>query len=122
MNKIALWVNVCADDWTAERAIITSNGGNGSRMKGVVRYLCNYMFFMNICVNCFTIFLKENPGAALMIFCRTKSQCSGRSEEGVHLAQPPPSAARNFLNFMPFFGKFGKIVFWRPLEGQRLLL
>ena len=25
-NKIALWINVCADDWTAERAIIVSNG------------------------------------------------------------------------------------------------
>ena len=25
MNKIALWINVCADDWTAERAIIASN-------------------------------------------------------------------------------------------------
>ena len=26
MNKKALWINVCADDWTAERAIIASNG------------------------------------------------------------------------------------------------
>ena len=25
MNKIALWMNVCADDWTAERVIIASN-------------------------------------------------------------------------------------------------
>ena len=25
MNKIALWINVCADDWTVERAIIASN-------------------------------------------------------------------------------------------------
>ena len=26
MNKITLWLNVCANDWTAERAIIASNG------------------------------------------------------------------------------------------------
>ena len=26
MNKIALWKTVCVDDWTAERAIIASNG------------------------------------------------------------------------------------------------
>ena len=26
MSKIALWINVYADNWTAERAIITSNG------------------------------------------------------------------------------------------------
>ena len=25
MVKIALWINVCADDWLTERAIITSN-------------------------------------------------------------------------------------------------
>ena len=25
MNKIALWINICTDDWTAERAIILSN-------------------------------------------------------------------------------------------------
>ena len=25
MNKIAVWINVCVDDWTAERAIIASN-------------------------------------------------------------------------------------------------
>ena len=25
MNKIALCINVCADDWTPERAIIASN-------------------------------------------------------------------------------------------------
>ena len=25
MNKIALLINVCADDWTAEKAIIASN-------------------------------------------------------------------------------------------------
>ena len=25
MNKIALWINICADDWTAERSIIASN-------------------------------------------------------------------------------------------------
>ena len=25
MNKLALWINVCVDDWTAERAIIASN-------------------------------------------------------------------------------------------------
>ena len=26
MNKIALWINDCVDDWSDERAIITSNG------------------------------------------------------------------------------------------------
>ena len=25
MNKITLWINVCADDWTVESAIIASN-------------------------------------------------------------------------------------------------
>ena len=25
MNKLALWINVCVDDWTAERATIASN-------------------------------------------------------------------------------------------------
>ena len=25
MNKIALWINVCADDWEAEKTIIASN-------------------------------------------------------------------------------------------------
>ena len=25
MNNIAVWINVCADDWTAKRAIIASN-------------------------------------------------------------------------------------------------
>ena len=25
-EQIALWINVCADDWTAEGAIIASNG------------------------------------------------------------------------------------------------
>ena len=27
--------------------------------------------------------------------------------------------AQNFLNFMQFFGKFGKIICWRPPEGWR---
>ena len=27
--------------------------------------------------------------------------------------------SQNFLNFMQFFGKFGKLVCWRPLEGRR---
>ena len=27
-KKIALWINVCADDWTAERAIIASDDNN----------------------------------------------------------------------------------------------
>ena len=25
MDKIALWINVCADDWTTQKAIIASN-------------------------------------------------------------------------------------------------
>ena len=28
-----------------------------------------------------------------------------------------PPTAQNFLDFMQFFGKFDKIVCWRPLEG-----
>ena len=33
MNKIVLWIdiNVCVDDWTAERAIIASNDANTFR-------------------------------------------------------------------------------------------
>ena len=26
MDKIALWISVCVDDWTAELAVIASNG------------------------------------------------------------------------------------------------
>ena len=35
-----------------------------------------------------------------------------------------PPTAQNFLDFMQFFGKFDKIVCWRPLprEGRRSLL
>ena len=31
----------------------------------------------------------------------------------------PPSPGSNSFNFMLFFGKFGKIVCWRPLEDWR---
>ena len=40
---------------------------------------------------------------------------------GVPLARAPPMA-KNFLNFMQFFTKFGKILCWRPPEGWRPLL
>ena len=33
-----------------------------------------------------------------------------------------PPTAQNFLNFMQFFAKFGKIICWRPPEGWRPLL
>ena len=33
-----------------------------------------------------------------------------------------PPTAQNFLDFMQFFGKFDKIVCWRPPEGRRPLL
>ena len=33
-----------------------------------------------------------------------------------------PPTAQNFLDFMQFWGKFHKIVCWRPLEGRRPLL
>ena len=40
---------------------------------------------------------------------------------GAHPAPPP--TAQNFLDFMQFFGKFDKIVCWRPPpEGRRPLL
>ena len=35
MNKIALCITVRADDWTAERAIITSNGDTQFNMKSM---------------------------------------------------------------------------------------
>ena len=35
MNKIALCITVRADDWTAERAIITSNGDAQFNMKSM---------------------------------------------------------------------------------------
>ena len=31
--------------------------------------------------------------------------------------RPPPPPAQNFLNFMQFFGNFGKIVCWWPPGG-----
>ena len=34
----------------------------------------------------------------------------------------PPPTDQNFLDFMQFFGKFDKIVCWRPLEGWAPLL
>ena len=33
---------------------------------------------------------------------------------------PVPHHGPNFLNFMQFFGTFGKILCWRPLEDQRV--
>ena len=33
---------------------------------------------------------------------------------GAHLACAPPPTVQNFLDFMQFFGKFDKIVCWRP--------
>ena len=33
MNKIALWINVSEDDWTAERTIIASND-SAKKVKG----------------------------------------------------------------------------------------
>ena len=35
MNKLGLWTNVSADDWTAKKAIIASNNDN----KGDMVYL-----------------------------------------------------------------------------------
>ena len=40
-----------------------------------------------------------------------------------HPARPPPPTVQNFLDFMQFFGKFDKIICWRPPpEGWRPLL
>ena len=41
MNNIALWINVCAGDWTAERAIIDSNGKAKFHLKVGVRVTLN---------------------------------------------------------------------------------
>ena len=46
--------------------------------------------------------------------------CSGRSKD-VPLVHTPPTD-HNFLNFMQFFGKYGKIVSWHPPEGWGPLL
>ena len=56
-------------------------------------------------VNGFIVFLKEIPGVALMIFCKTKRQCSGRSvgAPGMH-----PPTARNVFIFVPFFWKLSQ--------------
>ena len=40
---------------------------------------------------------------------------SGRFR-GAHPAHTPPTA-QNFLNFMQFFAKFGKIICWHPPGG-----
>ena len=44
MNKIALWINVCADDWTAEMSTIASN---------VTLYICRFgrIFQIAYCEN-----------------------------------------------------------------------
>ena len=44
---------------------------------------------------------------------------SGGSKEG---REGCPPGGPNSFNFMPFLGKFGKIVCWRPLESWRPLL
>ena len=36
--------------------------------------------------------------------------------DGSRGGRPPPTA-QNFLNFMQFFGNFGKIICWSPLPG-----
>ena len=63
MNKIALWIYVCADDWTSERAIIASNatlGNTGSATAGcsrtaihcrIVKYLKTPITNKNFCLN-----------------------------------------------------------------------
>ena len=40
MNKITLGINVCANDWTAKRVIISSNGGGGGASKEDYNYEC----------------------------------------------------------------------------------
>ena len=50
-----------------------------------------------------------------------KMYCSGGftgDAPGAH----PPYGPTNFLKFMQFFAKFGKIICWRPLEGWHPLL
>ena len=48
---------------------------------------------------------------------------SSRGFRGASGAHPPPTA-QNFLDFMQFFGKFDKIICWRPPppEGRHPLL
>ena len=70
-------------------------------------------------VNGFIVFLKEIPGVALMIFCKTKRQCSGRSvgAPGMH-----PPTARNVFIFVPFFSETFTKLYVSPLEVRRPLL
>ena len=42
---------------------------------------------------------------------------AGADLGGVPPDAPPPTA-QNFLNFMQFFAKFGKIICWRPSPGS----
>ena len=68
MNMIALWINVFADHWTAERAIIASKGGLkyqyefGSN-KSVVLYNCilhiNKLYFMSKCIEVYVVYYEE---------------------------------------------------------------
>ena len=44
-------------------------------------------------------------------------QYSGGSNGGLRVTRAPPGP--NSFNFMQFWGKFGKIVCWRPPEGWR---
>ena len=45
----------------------------------------------------------------------------GKIWQNCMLVPSPPPWPKNFLNFMQFFGNFGKIVSWQLLESQRHL-
>ena len=92
-------MNVCADDWTAERAIVASNGGNGSRMNGMFRFLCNYMFFMNSSVNCFTIFFERKPHCCFNDILSNQATMQWQIGRGDAPRTATPSTERNLISF-----------------------
>ena len=56
---------------------------------------------------------KQNTGGFVSSWILVAGRASGRSKGGRPQRVPPPTAQK-ILNFMQFFGKFGKIVCWRP--------
>ena len=57
------------------------------------------------------------------VFCGKPPGNSVADLGGGRTRRAPPPTVQNFLDFMQFFGKFDKIVCWRPpLEGWRPLL
>ena len=76
MSIIALWINVCAHDWTAKRAIIASNvlcrNTGGSRKGRQVRF--KYISFIGMVFDCMSHWYQH-----FLYFVTTRILYSGSS-------------------------------------------